>query len=83
MFINASAKEFTLIHLVTFSILRSRIRWKFYFVCTLINSSTDEMFEYCVRFHVRTLDGKRLDWYMSVHSNCMSCDCSEILLIIA
>ena len=32
MFINAQTKEFTLIHLVTFSISRSRIRMKFYFV---------------------------------------------------
>ena len=29
MFINASTKEFTLIHLVTFTISRSRIRKKF------------------------------------------------------
>ena len=36
MFINAQTKEFTLIHLVTFSISRSRIRMKFYFVYRLI-----------------------------------------------
>ena len=36
MFINAPTKEFTPTHLVTFSILRSRIRMKFYFVYSLI-----------------------------------------------
>ena len=36
MFINAPTKEFTLTHLVTFSISRSRIRMKFYFVYRLI-----------------------------------------------
>ena len=36
MFINAQTKEFTLTHLVTFSISRSRIRMKFYFVYSLI-----------------------------------------------
>ena len=36
MLINASTKEFTLTHLVTISISRSRIRMKFYFVYTLI-----------------------------------------------
>ena len=36
MFINASTKDFTPIHLVTFSISRSRIRTKFYFVYSLI-----------------------------------------------
>ena len=36
MFINAPTKEFTLRHLVTFSISRSRIRMKFYFVYSLI-----------------------------------------------
>ena len=36
MFINAPSKEFTLTHLVTFSISRSRIRMKFYFVYNLI-----------------------------------------------
>ena len=36
MFINAPTKEFTLTHLVTFSISRSRIRMKFYFVYSLI-----------------------------------------------
>ena len=36
MFINAPTKEFTLTHLVTFSISRSRIRMKFYFVYNLI-----------------------------------------------
>ena len=36
MYINAPTKEFTLIHLVTFSISRSRIRMKFYFVYKLI-----------------------------------------------
>ena len=36
MFINAPTKEFTLRHLVTFSISRSRIRMKFYFVYRLI-----------------------------------------------
>ena len=36
MFINAQTKEFTSIHLVTFSISRSRIRMKFYFVYRLI-----------------------------------------------
>ena len=33
---NAQTKEFTLTHLVTFSISRSRIRMKFYFVYSLI-----------------------------------------------
>ena len=37
MFINASTKEFTPTHFVIFSISRSRIRMKFYFVYTLIN----------------------------------------------
>ena len=37
MFINAPTKEFTLAHLVTFSISRSRIRMKFYFVYSLIS----------------------------------------------
>ena len=36
MFIIAPTKEFTLTHLVTFSISRSRIRMKFYFVYNLI-----------------------------------------------
>ena len=36
MFINTSTKEFTLTHLVTFSISRTRIRMKFYFVYSLI-----------------------------------------------
>ena len=36
MFINVPTKEFTLRHLVTFSISRSRIRMKFYFVYRLI-----------------------------------------------
>ena len=36
MFIYAPAKEFALTHLVTFSISRSRIRMKFYFVYSLI-----------------------------------------------
>ena len=36
MFINVSTKEFTLTHLVTFSISRSRIRMKLYFVYSLI-----------------------------------------------
>ena len=36
MFINAPTKEFTLTHLVTFSISRSRIRMKFFFVYNLI-----------------------------------------------
>ena len=36
MFINAPMKDFTLTHLVTFSISRSRIRMKFYFVYSLI-----------------------------------------------
>ena len=36
MLINASTKDFTLIHLVTFSIWRSRIRMKFYRVYSLI-----------------------------------------------
>ena len=36
MFINASTKEFTLIHLVTFCISRSRFRMKFYLVYRLI-----------------------------------------------
>ena len=36
MFINAPAEEFTRRHLVTFSISRSRIRMKFYFVYRLI-----------------------------------------------
>ena len=36
MSINACAKEFTLMNLVTFSISRSRIRMKFYFVYSII-----------------------------------------------
>ena len=36
MFINAPTKEFTLTHFVTFSISRSRIRMKFYFVYRLV-----------------------------------------------
>ena len=36
IFINATTKEFTHTHLVTFSISRSRIRMKFYFVYRLI-----------------------------------------------
>ena len=36
MFINAPTNEFTLRHLVTFSISLSRIRMKFYFVYRLI-----------------------------------------------
>ena len=36
MLINASTKDFTPIHLVTFSISRSRIRMKFYRVHSLI-----------------------------------------------
>ena len=36
MFINAPTKEFTPRHLVTFSISRSRIQMKFYFVYRLI-----------------------------------------------
>ena len=36
MFINTHTKEFTLTHLVTFSISRTRIRMKFYFVYSLI-----------------------------------------------
>ena len=36
MLINAPTKEFTLRHLVTFSISRSRIWMKFYFVYRLI-----------------------------------------------
>ena len=35
MFNNAPTNEFTLTHLVTFSISRSRIRMKFYFVYSL------------------------------------------------
>ena len=35
MFINAPTKEFTLTHLVTFSISRSRIQMKFYYVYNL------------------------------------------------
>ena len=36
IFINAYTNEFTLTHLVTFSISRPRIRMKFYFVYRLI-----------------------------------------------
>ena len=36
MLINASTKDFTPIHLVTFNIWRSRIRMKFYRVYSLI-----------------------------------------------
>ena len=36
MLINASTKEFTSMHLVTFSITRSLIRMKFYFLYSLI-----------------------------------------------
>ena len=41
MFINVSTKEFTLTHLVTFSISRSRIRMNFYFVYRLIRLWTN------------------------------------------
>ena len=41
MFINAPTKEFTLTHLVTFSISRSRIQMKFYFVYRLIRLWTE------------------------------------------
>ena len=47
MFINAPTKEFTLTHLVTFRILRSRIRMKFYFVCRLIRLWTDCKIQVC------------------------------------
>ena len=49
MFIDASLKEFTLVHLVTF-----RIRMKFYFV--YINSFMDENFmnELIVKYKVAT-----------------------------
>ena len=36
VFFNASTKDFTHIHLVTFSIKRSLVRMKFYFVYSLI-----------------------------------------------
>ena len=55
MFINAPTKKFYLSHLVTFSISRSRIRMKFYFVYSLI-SFMDEMFmnELIVKYKVAT-----------------------------
>ena len=40
MFINAPTKEFTLTHLVTFCISRSRIRMMFYFIYSLIRLRT-------------------------------------------
>ena len=43
MFINAQTKEFILTHLVTFSISRSRIRMKFYFVYSLIRLWTKRL----------------------------------------
>ena len=54
MFINAPTEEFTLRHLVTFSISRSHIRMKFYFVYRLANSFVDEMFmnELIVKYKV-------------------------------
>ena len=54
MFINAPTKEFTLRHLVTFSISRSRIQMKFYFVYRLIRLGIDEMFmnELIVKYKV-------------------------------
>ena len=65
MFINASLKEFTLIHLVTFSISSSRIRMKFYFE----GSSIDEMFtnELIVKYMVATCH----------YTVAMSCNCIE------
>ena len=42
--INAPTKEFTLRHLVTFTISCSRIRMKFYFVYRLVHSFMDDMF---------------------------------------
>ena len=42
--INAPTEEFTLRHLVTFTISRSRIRMKFYFVYRLVHSFMDDMF---------------------------------------
>ena len=56
MFINARTNEFTLTHLVTFSISHSLILMKFYFVYMLANSFMDEMFmnELIVKYKVGT-----------------------------
>ena len=51
MFINAPTKEFTLTHLVTFSISRSSIRIKFYFVYSLIRLFMNELI---VKYKVAT-----------------------------
>ena len=58
MFINAPTKEFTLRHLVTFSISCSPIRMKFYFVYRVANSFIDEMFmnELIVKYKVVRCD---------------------------
>ena len=56
MIINAPTKEFTPTHLVTFSISRSHIQMKFYFVYSWLNSFMDEMFmnELIVKYKVAT-----------------------------
>ena len=46
MFINAPTNEFTLTHLVTYSISRSRIRMKFYFVYWLIRLCGRNVYEW-------------------------------------
>ena len=67
IFINASTKEFTLIHLVTFSISNSRIRMNF-------TSSIHEMFmnELIVEYMVATCH----------YTVAMSCNCIESILSI-
>ena len=53
MFIIASSKEFTLIHLVTFSISRSRILMKFYFVYRLnVYEWTNSKIQGCYMSHL-------------------------------
>ena len=56
IFINAPTKEFTLRHLVSFSISCSHNRMKFYFVYSLILMFMDEMFmnELIVKYKVAT-----------------------------
>ena len=70
MFINAPTKEFTLRHLVTFSISRSRIRMKFYFVYRLIHLQT--------KMFMNETDSKIQGCYMSLYNTVtMSCNYIE------
>ena len=50
MFNNAPTKEFNFIYLVTFSISRSRIRMKFYFVYRLIRSFTNSKYTVLIMY---------------------------------